>query len=106
MTSATAAPSGSIQGSACMRNTFFRPSVQKPACAQIARLSKMVIALPAYATLRLRPGSALLRSEKTVLPVSAIAKRLAGRTAAAAQRDLPSGFERRAVLASQADSFG
>src|SRR6185436_9384851 len=64
MTAAASAPSGLIQGFSPYRNTAARPWVQCPACAQIARLSWIVIFAPAKSLRRFFAGSASFAPEK------------------------------------------
>jgi len=64
---ATAAPSASIHGVPSSLKTSFRLSVHAPACAQIARLSKIVIDLPAYVSRLFFAGSARFLSRKPLV---------------------------------------
>src|SRR6476660_8726834 len=67
VTFTTTAPSGSIQGVPSTLNTSLRSSVQWPACAQMARLSKIVIDLPAYVLRVFFAGSASFWSRKPLV---------------------------------------
>src|SRR5688572_12812878 len=60
------APSGSIHGSLPYLNTSASSPLQYPACAQIARLSWIVIRWPEYVSLRSRSGSASFALEKPI----------------------------------------